>query len=452
MAHSNVSMSIIKKAMVCALFIPSLLLGQEEKKPNIILFMTDDMGIECLSIYGGETYKTPHLDKLAKDGMRFNHCYSQPLCTPSRVKIMTGRYNFRNYTEFKHLDPSQRTIGHVARSAGYKTAVVGKWQLDGSMDDDFAKEFGFDHYCLWYLNEKNFGSRYLHPKLVADGKVVGGQGLYGPDICNEFALKFIEENKNENFLLYYPMILPHFPFEATPDSKDWNPNAKKVKKKNEYYVDMVQYADKLVGKVVRKIEELGLADDTIIMFTSDNGTMRGLHSTWRGGVAYPGGKGRLDNTGCHVPLIVRWDKVAKNGQVKNELVDFSDFFATIQELTGGAGPKDYKIDGRSFVGLLKGDKSYVPRAYTFCHYNPKWGTPETGNFARTQTLKVYGADGRYYDISKDYFEKNKLIEVTPENKDQINALKKILSEMKAQGSNPPIKFSRGRDSKKKKNN
>lgn len=421
------------------LALPSVSKGSE--KTNIILFMTDDMGIECLSTYGAETYSTPVLDKLAKEGIKFNHCYSQPLCTPSRVKIMTGRYNFRNYTQFKHLDPSQMTIGHVAKSAGYQTAVCGKWQLGAEQDGSFAKTYGFDEHCLWYFNQKNFGSRYLHPKLVLNDKSIHEKGKYGPDVVNDFALQFIEKNKERPFLLYYPMILPHFPFEATPDSEDWDPDASKQKKNKKYYVDMVQYADKLVGKVLAKVEALGLGDNTLIMFTSDNGTYRSLHSRWRG-LDYAGGKGRLDNTGCHVPLIIRWNKVVMPGQVSNDLIDFSDFFASIQELTGGNGPEGYKIDGHSFLPRLKGDSNYRPRSFTYCHYDPKWGTPETGQFARTQNYKVYGG-GSIYHMADDYFEKKPMKHVSSTAAQEVEYLRALVARMKKEGSNPTEHLSRG---------
>lgn len=431
--------SILKPLQYVILY--GLIGSASAKQPNVILFMTDDMGMECLGTYGAESYKTPVLDKLAEDGLKFNHCYSQPLCTPSRVKIMTGRYNFRNYEKFKHLNPNQRTFGHVAKSAGYKTAIAGKWQLDGDLTDDFSKKFGFDTYCLWYLNQKMFGSRYLHPRFAQDGKEVGGKGLYGPDLVNDFALNFIEKNKDDKFFLYYPMILPHFPFEATPDSKGWDPNAPKNKKGDHYMVDMVQYADKLVGKVVAKVDQLGLANDTVIMFTSDNGTMRGIHSKWEG-ADYAGGKGRLDNTGNHVPLIVRWNKVVKPKQLTDDLVDFSDFFATIQEVTGGKGPANYSVDGQSLVPLFKGDPSYKPRTFTYCHYDPKWGTPEQGNWARTQNYKVYGQDGPKYKLTNDYFEKSPIQQIPAEGEAEIAALQRVVSQMEADGSVVKLKLKR----------
>ena len=442
--------------------------GFSAEKPNIILFMTDDMGIECLSTYGADDYKTPNLDKMASEGIKFNHTYSQPLCTPSRVKIMTGRYNFRNYTKFKHLDPNQKTFGHVAKTAGYKTAIAGKWQLGGDLTDDFSTKFGFDSYCVWYLNNSLYGSRYLNPLLQINGEKKEFKAQYGPDIVNDFALNFIEENKDEKFFLYYPMILPHFPFEATPDSKDWKPNAtaeelkaeakqlskeEKTARKKRYYVEMVQYADKLVGKVQSKIKELGLDDNTIIMFTSDNGTMRGLNSTWKDGVNFPGGKGRLDNTGNHVPFIVRWPKTITKPQVTNNLVDFSDFMATIKDLTGGSLPSAYDIDGQSLLPFFKGDKNYVPRKYTFCHYDPKWGTPELGIFARTQNFKVYGDGGPIYYIKKDYFEKSPISSPELVHSSEVKELRTLIEKFSKEATPIKLKLNRkGLDKEKSEGN
>ena len=145
------------------------------KSPNIILIMSDDMGYECLSCNGSTSYSTPELDKLAAEGIRFTHCYSQPKCTPSRVKIMTGKYNYKNYIDFGYLDPGEQTFGNILRDAGYKTMVAGKWQLNGVNTNEpecgdlqRPDHFGFDEYCLWWLDEK--GPRYVNPRIVQNGK------------------------------------------------------------------------------------------------------------------------------------------------------------------------------------------------------------------------------------------------------------------------------------------
>ncbi len=421
--------------------------------------MTDDMGMECLQCYGGQTYKTPNLDRLASTGMQFNHCYSQPLCTPSRVKIMTGRYNFRNYTKFKHLDPTQKTLGHIAQKAGYSTAVCGKWQLDGEQTDDFATKFGFDSYCVWYLNQKNFGPRYANPRLVRNGEAFNSPGEFGPDIVNQFALDFISENKDKPFMLYYPMILPHFPFVPTPDNEEWivdgdlpelkNKSAK-LERDKKFFIDMVEYADKLVGKVVAKVDELGIRDNTLIIFTSDNGTYRKLTSKWRD-QNYSGGKGFLKNNGTHVPLIASWPSVIEPGGQTDSLVDFTDFFATLAELTGqpltDGKLNGYAVDGHSFAPLLKGEE-FEDRKFTYCHYDPKWGTPEQGQWVRNQNYKVYGS-GIIYHMVDDYFETVPITNVPNEDLSEIEVLQRVLANMKAQGSQPEQILKRKASSEKK---
>ncbi|MCG8584993.1 MAG: sulfatase-like hydrolase/transferase, partial [Pirellulales bacterium] len=192
--------------------------ADQAERPNIVLIMADDMGYECVSANGGAPYKTPHLDKLAEGGMRFTHCHSQPICTPTRVQIMTGRYNSRNYVKFGVLDPQEKTFGNMMRDAGYATCIVGKWQLKGGFEG--PKNFGFDEYCLWQLTRRP--NRYPNPGLEINGKEVDYKnGEYGPDVVTDYACDFMERNKDKPFFLYYPMMLPHWPFEPTPDSKDW---------------------------------------------------------------------------------------------------------------------------------------------------------------------------------------------------------------------------------------
>jgi len=145
----------------------SRLLARENKPPNIILIMADDLGYECLGSYGSTSYKTPVLDELAATGMRFEHCYSQPLCTPSRVKVMTGKYNSRNYTVFGSLDPKETTFAHVLKKSGYATCAAGKWQLYGGGSGTSPEQAGFDEHCLWQVKDR--GSRYSDPTVLENG-------------------------------------------------------------------------------------------------------------------------------------------------------------------------------------------------------------------------------------------------------------------------------------------
>ncbi|MEK6236489.1 MAG: sulfatase-like hydrolase/transferase, partial [Planctomycetales bacterium] len=185
------------------------------RPPNVIVIMADDVGFECYSSYGSKYYSTPNIDKLAATGARFSQAYSQPICTPSRVKIMTGRYNFRNYTKFGELDLSQPTFAKMVKSAGYATAVAGKWQLSpGNLKG--PHQAGFDEYCLWHFDAGNKGSRYKSPKLFRNAELVPKtDGEYGPRVVTDFICDFIERKKDKPFLVYYPMILVHNPFDPT---------------------------------------------------------------------------------------------------------------------------------------------------------------------------------------------------------------------------------------------
>ena len=228
------------------------LFAEQTKQPNIILIMADDMGYECVAANGGGPYKTPALDRLAETGMRFEHCYSQPLCTPSRVKLMTGMNNSRNYTTFGELDRGQTTFAHLLKKAGYATCIAGKWQLGTQADS--PKHFGFDESCLWQhtrpAKDKNRDTRYPNPHLEINGKPVDySNGEYGPDVVSDFLCDFIERHKDKPFVAYYPMILPHSPFVPTPDSAD-----PKCRDNNQNYRDMVAYIDKVVGKLVAKLD------------------------------------------------------------------------------------------------------------------------------------------------------------------------------------------------------
>ncbi len=318
-----------------------LTLATAAEKPNIVLIMADDLGQECIGSYGGGTCKTPNIDQLAEQGLRFPNCFSQPLCTPSRVQLMTGQYNFRNYKMFGKLDPDQITFGNMLKDEGYHTGIVGKWQLGG--DDKAIAAFGFEAYNLWQLTEEK-GSRYWNPKLMCDGqKVETSKDDYGPDIQQRWALNFISANKNHPFFLYYPNVLPHAPFEAPPD----NPH---VKGKVETFVAMVSYLDKQVGEIAAHLRKEGLEKNTILMFIGDNGTDQEIKNLFRGELQ-KGEKGLPSERGTHVPLIVSWPGTIKPG-VPKDLVDFTDFFATCANLAGA--PRSKNADGFSLLPAILG--------------------------------------------------------------------------------------------------
>jgi len=373
-------------------------------RPNIVLIMADDMGYECLGCNGSDSYKTPRLDALAQGGLRFRFCHSQPICTPSRVQIMTGIYNNRNYIRFGILDPRATTFGHILKAAGYKTCIAGKWQLLGGFDG--PRHFGFDEYCLWQLTRRP--SRYVNPGLEINGKTADfSHGEYGPDIVSDYLCDFIERNKEGPFFAYYPMILPHWPFEPTPDSADYDPQAKGKKGNGEkkYFGDMVAYADKMVGKIEDKLNTLGIRDNTLLIFTGDNGTFTGITSILDG-KPYPGGKGSPRDNGTHVPMIASWPGVVAAGQVTDVLVDFTDILPTIAEFAKATIPQELDARGISFAPLLRGD-SFHGREVIYCWYERNGKRGSESQHSRNRTHKLY-ADGRFLDVVHDFAEKQPL--------------------------------------------
>jgi arylsulfatase A len=401
-------------------------LGDKVDRPNIILLMADDLGYETVGAYGGESHATPNLDKMAAAGIRFEHCYAQPLCTPSRAKIMTGIYNVRNYVRFGLLDRKQTTFAHLLKGAGYATCVVGKWQL--GKEEDSARHFGFDESCLWQntrgrTNERGCDSRFENPSLEINGEPKDYRnGEYGPDVVSDYACDFIERNKDEAFLVYYPMILTHCPFVPTPDSDEWDPKSpgsKTYRGDPKYFGDMVTYMDKIVGKLATKLDELDIRDNTLILFTGDNGT--DMVTSIINGKRFAGMKGSMTDGGTRVPLIASWPGTIPAGRVTSDIVDFSDFLPTMCEAAGVEVPEKLNVDGRSFLPQLLG-KQGTPRDWIYIWYSRTGNADRAKVFARDQRYKLYRT-GMFYDVSQDALEKRPLnVETLGDDVKQTHAM------------------------------
>jgi len=365
---------------------------------NIVLIMADDFGYECVSANGGESYRTPHLDRLAATGMRFERCHVQPLCTPTRVQLMTGLYNVRNYVEFGAMDRGAVTFGHVLRDAGYRTAVAGKWQL--GTEPDSPRHFGFDEAFLWHHLRR--ASRYGNPGFERDGQPVDFPGSYGPREVQAFALDFIRRHRDRPFFLYYPMMLTHSPFQPTPDSPKWAPRVgERGNQSPAHFADMVAYMDRQIGDLESHLDTLGLRQNTLVLFLGDNGTAVDLTSRFKG-QDYPGGKGRSHARGTHVPLIAHWPGRIPAGSVNRDLIASVDFLPTLAEAAGVTSPADRLTDGRSFWPQLQG-RPGAPREAIYCWYASDGGPVARFEFALGTRYKLY-RDGRFFDLQADPFE------------------------------------------------
>ena len=399
--------------LIAVLSLLSCRRSETGENPNIVLIMADDMGYECLSCNGSLSYSTPVLDDLAASGLRFTDCYSQPLCTPSRVKIMTGRYNYRNYEYFGYLDDRELTFASLFKEAGYATCIAGKWQLNGlsynlpgSDDNSRPYLFGFDEYCLWQLTVPgNEGSRFADPVIEKNAEMLRpGIDAYGPGIFTDFIIDFIGRKKDQSFFIYYPMVLVHNPFVPTPESDEWGDPGKRFEQDSKYFSDMVSYTDRVVGKIVTALKENEVFDNTILIFTGDNGTNRSIVTETNYGTV-KGFKGNTTDAGTRVPLIISWPDGLDKPGVFEGLVDFSDFMPTFAEIVQAG----VETDGLSFLPLLTGEK-YTEKEAIFMHYDPQWGTNVNkyrNQFARTKEYKLY-QDGKFYYLPDDVLENEPL--------------------------------------------
>lgn len=330
------------------------------EQPNIILIMADDMGRDWVSCYGAR-HQTPNVDRLAKEGLRYTTAWCTPICTPTRVTLLTGQYPFR-HGWVQHYDVPRwgglgldwnrfTTFAPVIRDAGYATGVGGKWQInDFRKQPDALKRHGFDEHCVWTGAEQGHPEteeRYFNGHIMMNGrrKTVA----YGPDTINDFAIDFVKRHRDEPFLFYYPMLLTHGPFGATPFNKD-NPPTEKP----EQYAGYVTYMDYLVGKLIDAVDEAGIAERTLIVFVGDNGASA---AGTINGTAYKKGKGQRADWGVHVPFIVRAPfLIPQPGLYSRDLVDFTDLYPTFVELTGAKLPNGVTLDGKSLVPSLSGDE------------------------------------------------------------------------------------------------
>jgi arylsulfatase A len=380
---------------------------EQKSKPNIVLVMADDLGVECLTSYGGSSHKTPNLDRLVKEGMRFTRCFANPLCSPSRGQLLTGRYPFQNglrvvlhgkHQEDLFLSPKQPSFVRQLKQHGYATQLVGKWHVSLEHKHNTIKEFGFDRSQTWGIFDElgRKTTRYWNPYFLKDGKIIAAEvkNRYGPDVNLEIYLDFIKTSARNNtpFFAYYSTCLPHYPWEPTPDSPDQSYLAPNAEHKGDpkYFPDMVAYLDKQIGVMLQTLDDLGIADNTIVLFTADNGTDADLVNIWGDGKQIAEGKGSMTDRGTCVPLLVRWPGPIQPSSTCENLVDFSDFSPTLCELTGAELPNQ-PLHGRSFAPQLLG-KTGNPR---------EWIHIQNGNHRQIRNL----------DFSLD--NKNELRRVVP---------------------------------------
>ena len=344
------------------------------KNPNILFILLDDLGKEWVSCYGAKDVQTPNIDQLAEQGIRFENVYSMPQCTPSRMCLFTGQYPYRNgwvnHWDVPRWGAGARydveryecNLGLQMREAGYATAIAGKWQVnDFRVEPQALDAAGFDTWCMWTGYETNnppSANRYWDPYIITDQKPAQTyEGAFGPDMFCDFVIEFAREQHQAGnpFFIYYPMVLTHTPFTTTPHEPDVESNEDKQKA-------MVRYTDFLLGLMIDALEEMGAREDTLVIFTTDNGTA-GFIVGHIGDRTIPGGKSKTIEPGCNIPFIANWPGTIPGGRVSDALVDFTDMIPTFSDLAGMEVPGKDRVDGESIAGYLRGETDGVSREW-----------------------------------------------------------------------------------------
>jgi arylsulfatase A len=433
---------------------------------NIILIMADDLGYHCLSAYGCDEFQTPNLDRLARSGMVFTQCHSRAMCSPTRTVLLGGRTLDR---ASMGLVP-EHSMAEVLTANGFHCGFSGKWMqrympwnhgfVEGLVQVNWYKYYG-PHFVAFnsggYLREHNLPAPLPKDMLDRDLPVEGEDAQafklrdqYGPEVLNRFAIDFIDRHKDRPFFLYYPMKLPHAPALPTPDSKI-SPQVKgliekardlpvedhgySLKSGKQWRGDIVTYIDKMVGRLLGILDQEGLRNDTLIVFTSDNGP--GTDGAVRDGVErLPGSKGGVLDGATRVPCLISWPAVIRPGSTHHGLVDFSDFLPTFVELAGGELPAGTRINGISFAKLLRGQQG-ESREWVYIHdgwhpnpasrelydghswsgklkapegqslvprVDPPYSHIKAFRYVRGPRYKLY-SDGRFYDLENDLHER-----------------------------------------------
>jgi arylsulfatase A len=401
-----VTKSIISVA--CAILLSALAHSahaEKAKKPNILLILVDDVGREVLGCYGGESYKTPNIDRLAAAGTRFEHAYVMPMCHPTRLCLMTGHYPFRlgppRWGTFPK-SAEKHTLANVLKPAGYATGIAGKWQFTLLKDNlEQPNRMGFDEYCLDAWHE---GPWYYQPRIWQDGRLREDvHDRYGPDVTCEYLIDFIRRHRDEPFFAYYTMELCHDETNDLDKPAPYGPLGR-----YENYPEMVAQMDKRVGRVMAALDSLDLRNRTLVLFLSDNGTPpQNLERFANGKYVFKtftskfhgrpvrGGKGQLADWGIRVPMIVSWLGEIRANTTSDALVDGSDILPTLAQIAGAKLPSGVRLDGHSIAAVLRG--SATKRQWIFAEYNGL-------ACIRNRRWKLY-SDGRFYDMDADPDEK-----------------------------------------------
>jgi arylsulfatase A len=451
-------------SFLAPLFLSSSHISKAEIKPNIILILIDDMGYPAIECYGNKFVRTPNIDRLANQGIRFTHGYVTPQSTPSRASLLTGQYTARNrmwhvipyygfpYARVKEpvfledLPREQYTLAEALKGAGYTTACIGKWHLS-TFDND-------GYYTYLYPDKAQYyGFDYVNPRK--DPPEYQSYGDKGVDFLTDEAIGFMEKNKNHPFFIYLSHHTVHNPVLAPEELVKKYRNAGYPERGLNFatYLASIEHLDNSIGRLSERLIQLGIEKNTVVIFISDNG---GVDAQFDNSpLRY--GKGSPYEGGIRVPFIIKWPEKVKGGKVENTPVHIIDIYPTLLDIAGSAKPANHTLEGVSLLPVMKGDKNAIKktgkRALYFYQplYDIQWGASPCasiiegdfklihffGDYIDLDQNSKYIPEGRteLYNLNTDIGERNDLTRVQPEKTQEM--LKKLLNWIENEGAEIP---------------
>ncbi len=371
--------------------------SKPEPKPNILLILTDDQGYGDVALHGNPYVSTPNMDRIAKEGVRMDRFLVSSVCAPTRASLLTGRYHLRAGTQWvtrglESMHPDETTFGQVFKQNGYRTALFGKWH-NGAHFPNTPKDRGFD--LFFGFNEGHI-SNYFDTNVEYQDRTVPTKG-YLTDVLTDSTLAFISREPHQPFFAFLSIHTPHSPFQV-PDSHFDAHHGKSLNDKDATVYGMVENIDQNIGRILNRLDELGLSENTIVIFMTDNGP---------NGVRYNAGmkgiKASVHEGGLRVPFFMRWPDKIPAGVVREHIAAHVDLLPTLAELTGVAWAPTKPLDGRSFASLITSESTTWPDRMLFAHHSQNTVlTPFPGAVRTDRYRAVNNGDGwELYDMTVD---------------------------------------------------
>ena len=463
------ALGLILLFIICGLVACST---KTESKPNILLVVSDDLGWRDLSCFGNTLVQTPNIDALARQGIMLTQYYAaSAVCTPTRASMLTGKYPLRfnirkHFADRGEFLPLSYTIPKLLKTAGYQTAHVGKWHLGGLREKDFPSrdsvpgphEHGFDHYLTqleqqpirWEMGRKRVLYREGGKCLARDDATVGPDdpyyNMYLTDIFGDETIRLIKEfhKRSKPFFINLWWLAPHTPYEPAPEPHWSQTAADSITYDQHCFRSMVARMDYQFGRILQTLEETGIADNTLIIFVSDNG---GAYESNIGGLK--GGKTDLHEGGIRVPFVARYPGHIKPGTVSSKLCHSADLLPTIFAAAGVSLPADDHFDGFNILPFLSDETKYPDHGTMFWqidlyrhlqrHYpKPKPYATEIVRKGRWKMLAFHGKPVELFDVEKDIYEEHNLLNAKPD------IIKSLQAELEAWLAEPRRQFGQAR--------